>query len=221
MSEDSILKRLAAQDTNTVSDALDLLGLPGATTGVRPQWNCPKIVGRAITVEMAPKTDDKIQQHPVTGVIDAAGKPGTVMVVANGGRMDVSGWGDIVSNACQVRGVHGAVIDGVCRDIEGSEAIGFPVFARGVVPVSARIRSIQKSGMEPVMFGGVRVRPGDYVVADRCGTVFVEAERIGEVIDLAEKTASRQAEMIRSIRAGGAVATAMHDREFEAVKEMK
>lgn len=221
MSEEALLQRLAAQDTNTVSDALDLLGLSGATAGVRPQWNCPPIVGRAITVEMAPKTDDSVQQHPVTGVIDAAGRAGTVMVVANGGRMDVSGWGDIVSNACQVRGVAGAVIDGVCRDIVGSETIGFPVFARGVVPISARIRSIQKSGMEPVMFGGVRVRPGDYVIADRCGTVFVAAEHIEAVIDLAEKTAERQAGMIRAIRRGGSVAVAMHDREFEAVKEMK
>lgn len=53
---DSTLARLAALDTNTVSDALDFLGLPGATFGLRPLWQCPKIVGRASTVQVGPKT---------------------------------------------------------------------------------------------------------------------------------------------------------------------
>jgi len=47
MNKKSVLDRLAALDTNTVSDALDFLGLAGATVGLRPLWNCPKIVGRA------------------------------------------------------------------------------------------------------------------------------------------------------------------------------
>ena len=45
----SPLDRLAALDTNTVSDALDFLDLPGATVGLRPLWDCPRIVGRAST----------------------------------------------------------------------------------------------------------------------------------------------------------------------------
>ena len=55
MNKKSVLDRLAALDTNTVSDALDFLGLAGATVGLRPLWNCPKIVGRASTVLLAPK----------------------------------------------------------------------------------------------------------------------------------------------------------------------
>ena len=50
------LKTLATLDTNTVSDALDFMGLPGATYGLRPLWNCPKIVGRASTIQLGPKT---------------------------------------------------------------------------------------------------------------------------------------------------------------------
>ncbi|OOQ81923.1 hypothetical protein PEBR_40964 [Penicillium brasilianum] len=44
MSQFSILERLSALDTNTVSDALDFLNLEGATYGLRPLWACPKIV---------------------------------------------------------------------------------------------------------------------------------------------------------------------------------
>ncbi len=55
MSQPSNLTRLSALDTNTVSDALDFLGLKGATYGLLPLWNCPKIVGRASTVKLAPR----------------------------------------------------------------------------------------------------------------------------------------------------------------------
>src|SRR6516165_10298539 len=57
MNTSSFLDRLASLDTNTVSDALDFLGLPGATFGLRPLWDCPKIVGRASTILLGPKRD--------------------------------------------------------------------------------------------------------------------------------------------------------------------
>ena len=46
------LARLQRLDTNTVSDALDFLGLPGATFGIRPLWDCPRIVGRVGILQM-------------------------------------------------------------------------------------------------------------------------------------------------------------------------
>jgi 4-hydroxy-4-methyl-2-oxoglutarate aldolase len=49
-----VLDRLGALDSNTVSDALDFLALPGATFGLRPLWDCPAIVGRASTIQPAP-----------------------------------------------------------------------------------------------------------------------------------------------------------------------
>ena len=39
-----LLERLARLDTCAVSDALDSLGLPGATTGVRPLWPAKRTV---------------------------------------------------------------------------------------------------------------------------------------------------------------------------------
>jgi hypothetical protein len=36
MTQTALLNRLASLDTNTVSDALDFLSLPGATYGLRP-----------------------------------------------------------------------------------------------------------------------------------------------------------------------------------------
>lgn len=210
------LARLEALDTNTVSDALDFLSLPGATFGLRPLWNCPKIVGRASTLLFGPKTAGGSTVHPITPVIAASRGSDRILVIA-GGLDGVSCWGDIVANASKVKSIRGTVIDGCSRDIEGSEAIGYPVYGRGVTMISARNRAIQLSSGEPVMMAGVRVAQDDYVIADRCGTVFVPAARIDEVLDLGERIARRQEGMVQAVLSGRSVEEVMHDKEFEAI----
>lgn len=213
---DARLQRLAALDTNTVSDALDFLALPGATFGLRPLWNCPKIVGRASTLQFAPKTTAGATVHPITPVIAASRGTDRILVIA-GGLEGVSCWGDIVSNAAKVKGIRGTVIDGCSRDIEGAEAIDYPVYGRGITMISARNRAIQVSSGEPVTMAGVRVEQDDYLIADRCGTVFVAAARIDEVLELGERIAKRQDGMVRAVLAGRSVEEVMHDKEFEAI----
>jgi regulator of RNase E activity RraA len=56
------------------------------------------------------------------------------------------------------------------------------------------------------------------VIADRCGTVFVAADRIVDVLDLAERIARRQDGMVQAVRSGRSVEDVMHDKEFEAIK---
>jgi regulator of RNase E activity RraA len=213
----AILDRLAALDTNTVSDALDFLGLPGATFGLRPLWDCPKIVGRASTIQLGPKTDAKPTVHLISPVIDAVDSDDRVLVIA-GGPEGVSCWGDILANAAVARGVRGSIIDGCSRDIDGSEAVNYPVYGRDVTMISARNRIIQIDSGTPVQMAGVTVEEDDYVIADRCGTVFVAAGRIVEVLDLAERIARRQDGMVAAVRAGRPVSAVMHDKEFEAIK---
>ena len=213
------LSRLADLDTNTVSDALDFLELPGATVGLRPLWHCPRIVGRACTIQLAPKqADGGLTVHPITSVIAESQGDDRVLVIA-GGIEGVSCWGDIVANAATMKHIRGTVIDGFSRDIDGSEEIGYPVYGRGVTMVSARNRLMQTSSGAPVTVAGVEVAQDDFVIADRCGTVFVLAARIDEVLDIAERTAAKQAGMVSRIRAGQSVAEAMHDRHFAAVME--
>lgn len=209
-----MLDRLSKLDTCTVSDGLDTLGLAGATIGVRPLWKCPKIVGRAMTIQAGPKTNSAPTDHLNTPAIEAGG-PETILVIANDGREDVSCWGDIVSNASIAKGIRGVVIDGACRDIDASEELRFPVFGRAVVPVSARNRVVQIDYNKPIKFASVSVAPGDYVIADGSGIAFVPADRIGEVLDIAERIARKQEAMVAAVRAGRSVVEVMHDREFE------
>ena len=220
MSTLTFLARLAALDSNTVSDALDFLELPGATYGLRPLWDCPKVVGRASTIQVGPKTEAKPTVHLITPVIDAVTTDDRVLVIA-GGPEGVSCWGDIIANAARAKRIRGSVIDGCSRDIEGSESIGYPVYGRGITMISARNRIIQVDSGKPVQMAGVTVNEGDYVIADRCGTVFVPAARIEEVLDLGERIAKRQNGMVMAVRTGRSVAEVMHDKEFEAIAVQK
>lgn len=215
MADVPYLKRLEALDTNTVSDALDRLGLPGATVGILPLWNCPKIVGRASTVQLGRKSDGVPGVHLITPVIHSISTDDRVLVVA-GGIEGISCWGDILANAARVKRIRGTVIDGWSRDIEGSEKIAYPVFGRGVTMISARNRIVQISSGNPVGIAGVTVHEGDYLVADRCGVVFIPASRIAEVISLGEGIDRKQAGMVQAVLAGTPVDQVMHDREFDA-----
>lgn len=212
---DEITAALSELDTCVVSDALDAFGLPGATIGLRPLWSCRKIVGRCITVQVVPQSDVQPSAHLNTPAIEAGG-PGGVIVVANGGRTDVSCWGDILANAAIAKGIEGTVIDGACRDIDACAAVGFPIFGRAVVPVSARGRIAQGSLNEPVMIAGVQVCPNDFVVADGSGVVFIASGRAAEVVDRASRLMAKQSRMVEAVRSGRSVTEVMHDREFDA-----
>jgi regulator of RNase E activity RraA len=213
----SLLERLELLDTNTLSDSLDILGLPGATYGLRPLWNCPKIVGRASTIQLGAKKDSSPTEHLISPVIDAVATDDRVLVIA-GGIDRISCWGDILANAASMKKIRGSVIDGLSRDIEGSESIAYPVYGRGVTMISARNRVIQINSATAVEMAGVTVSQDDYVIADRCGTAFVPTSRIEEVLDLAERILRRQNDMVAAVRAGCSVAEVMHDREFEAIR---
>ena len=84
MAERSLFDRLAALDTNTESDALDFLGLAGATFGIRPLWNCPKIVGRASTIKLGTKADGQQKAHIITPVIAEIDTDDRVLVITGG-----------------------------------------------------------------------------------------------------------------------------------------
>jgi regulator of RNase E activity RraA len=97
------------------------------------------------------------------------------------------------------------VIDGACRDVDGSEAVGFPVYARGGVPMTARGRIVEESYNAPVQFCGVAVHPGDLVIADGSGVVFIPQDRAEEALQAAEELAAKEQEMLAAIRAGRSI----------------
>lgn len=200
--DESVRGRLLKLSTTNVADALDALGLRGATYGVRPIYEgVKKIAGSAVTVKMTAAGETKGKVHLGIRAIEAAGA-GDVVVVDNGGRLDTSCWGGILATGAKLKGISGVVIDGACRDVDDYVEIGFDVYARGSVVATARGRIMEESTNEMIQFGGVQVRPGDGVLADRSGVVFIPAEHLEAVVAKAESLWEKEESMIADLRAG-------------------
>ena len=153
---------------------------------IRPQWApMPRIAGPACTVRTVKY--DNLMLH--TAIYHA--EPGDVIVVQAGDdRMAVAG-----GNVCAVaqrRGVAGLVVDGVVRDVAESRGRGFPVFARGVSPIPGRQEGPGEIGGS-ITCGGVRVNPGDVLVADDNGIVVVPRARAETVLRNARARAAENA----------------------------
>jgi 4-hydroxy-4-methyl-2-oxoglutarate aldolase len=216
MTTDEAARRLAKLDTCAVSDALDRLSLRGAVIGVGPLWPCSRIVGRCVTVKIKPAGLERAKQHLCTPAI-AAARAGEVIVVDNAGRTDVAAWGGLLSLAAQVKRLAGVIVDGAARDIDESRELAFPVYGRAAVQVTARGRIMQQSFNETIAFGGVEVAPGDLVIADASGVVFVPRAKEAEVLSQAEALAQREAAMAAAIRAGRSVVEVMETMGYEAM----
>jgi len=203
------IHRLRRLDTCAVSDAMDQLKIRGAVTGLRAVSVMRRIAGRVVTVELAKANGTKPKRHLCTAAVDASGR-GDVIVVAHGGRLDVAGWGGILSLGAWRRAIEGVVIDGACRDVDESVELDLPIYARATVPITARGRVVETSWNEPIRVGGLTVCPGDLVLADGSGVVFLPAAHAQAILDIAEQIDAREAAMAAAVRAGKPLAEVMN-----------
>ena len=200
--DEAARKALLKLSTTNVSDALDALNLKGSTYGIRPIYEgVGKIAGEAVTVKLTAAGQTKGKTHLGIKAIEAA-KAGDVIVIDNGGRLDTSCWGGILANGAQLKGISGVVIDGACRDVDDYVEINFPVYSRGAVVATARGRIMEESTNAMIQFGGVQVRPGDAVMADRSGVVIIPQEHFDAVLSKAQELFEKEESMVADLRSG-------------------
>ena len=211
-----LLPRLQALDTTQVSDALDRLNISGVALGLRALSSGRRCVaGICRTVQVGVSDESRPSRHLASSTVEEAGSD-DVVVISNSGRVDVSSWGGLLSLAASRKGIRGVVVDGACRDISESIELDFPVFARAVVPVSARRRLTELSQGLPVDIAGVSVAPGDVVIADSNGVVFIPVSVALDVVLIAEEIARIESQMMERLRNGASVVDVMHDRSFDS-----
>lgn len=204
-----VIERLAMLDSCAVSDAMDKLGLSGVATGVARMATDRRIWGRVVTAKMEP--DDgrpAASRHLGTTAIETA-QPGDVIVMEQRTGIDAAAWGGNLSLAAQLRGLAGTIVEGPARDIDEAHVYGYAVFARSRTPHTARGRIVETGTNVEVIVGDVRVSPGDYVVADGTGVVFVRAADIEAVLDAADAVAARERAMVEALRKGTPVSQVM------------
>lgn len=80
--------------------------------------------------------------------------------------------------------------------------MGFPVYARATICATARGRVMEEATNVMVSFHGVQVRPGDIVMGDITGVVFIPQERLEDVVAKAETLLEKEEAMCRDIKSG-------------------
>ena len=214
---DEVVSGFAGLDTSHVSDALDRLGIAGQCAGIWPLDPSFRLAGRAFTVRYVPVG---VSRGTVGDYIDDLA-PGQVPVLDNAGRTEMTVWGDLLTATAHRMGLPGTVIDGVCRDIDRSVALGYPVFARGHWMRTGKDRVQVDAYQVPVSIGGVLVSPGDMLLGDADGLVAVPSARALEVLDAARGIAESESRIRAAVTAGARLdearaAVGYHDLQHRA-----
>jgi regulator of RNase E activity RraA len=180
--------------TAVVADSLDELGYRDQAMReyLRPLFPTCRFAGWARTIACVDLY--YLPPDPYATEIEAVDSilPGEVVVVATGPSIRNAPWGELLSTAARARGARGAVIDGLVRDVNKIEKLGFPVFASGIKPVDSKGRGLVTDYNVPVQCGGVVVRPGDLVFADYDGIVVIPAEVLPEAVRMATEKAAKE-----------------------------
>lgn len=183
--------------TNTVLRGIGPLTRPGL-----------KMAGPAIILELVPARTPRAKRGLSAFLRDKI-TAGSVVVVAAHGITDYVAFGERAASVAAVKGAVGAVIDGGVRDISELLQGHFPVFAagRGIHASEGFLEGIRVN--EAVMCGGVKIEPGDWIVADDTGVVVVPADVVDKVAALAVEREELDKETLVEV-AGGATGHSTH-----------
>lgn len=186
---------LAGLRGKATADISDVMGRYQGDSGLMPYHRGGGLIGTAVTIQTTP--GDNLAIHAALESI----RPGDVLVVDGGGVLDRALVGDILKEIAQQGGAAGFVIYGAIRDVDAYRADDFPCYALGVCPRGPHKFGPGKINVD-IAIGGTVVRPGDIVLGDSDGVVFIPQEQALEIAQKVVQHEAREAEIIRSIRAG-------------------
>jgi len=187
-----------------VCDALDAVGFHHQSPRIplRPMTGITILVGRCRTTLWADMAHEDPKPYALElRAVDSC-EPDDVLICAAGGSMRSGIWGELLSTAARNRGCVGAIVDGAVRDIARMTAMRFPVFARGACPYDSLHRQRVIDLDVAIEIDSVKIGPGDLVIADADGVVFVPAEVEKEVLARAWEKVHAEDKTRDEIRAG-------------------
>ena len=198
--------------TPVLSDVLDSFGLmrQAVRPFIRPLDESLVLFGRARTGRYVAINSAPTGHNPYELEMDLIDdlKPGEVPVLACNGPTDwIAPWGELLSTAAHARGAAGCVTDGLVRDVARIRAMRFPVFHGGIGPLDTKGRAEMVTKDAPIEIAGVNVSPGDWVMGDVDGVVFIPAGKADAIFRAAldkiaaEDTSRAELEAGESLRA--------------------
>jgi 4-hydroxy-4-methyl-2-oxoglutarate aldolase len=201
-------------DSGHISGDIVARLLPPAVTGLAPLTVARKIAGPVITVRLGPdKPAGGSVRHLGTAAIESASN-GDIIVLEHSSGVECAGWGGVLSAGAKLNGVAGVIINGPARDIDEAREIGFPIYGPSTTARTARGRVYEQDFDCSIDIAGVAVGPGDYVLADSSGVVFVARDAAPDIVRRAERIAARERLMVEALQRGERI-TEIVGRDYE------
>ncbi len=198
---DELLERLVA--SASVGQAWDVLKAEGYVNQWEGDWKVlhpeKKLIGRAVTSQFVPYRPDvnavidegatarNLSQHHNLRVVDVL-QEGDVAVVDLFGKVDKGTFvGGNLATSVYARTKSGIVVDGGIRDPEEIEPIeGFVAYGRDFHP--SALANVMLLGINvPIRVGQTTVMPGDVVLGDSAGVIFIPPHLVEKIIESAEQ----------------------------------
>jgi regulator of RNase E activity RraA len=189
----SMLEAFGAASAAQIADCMSRLG--GMDSGMRPVWPAPRVIGSALTVWC--HSGDNLMLHKALSLA----VPGDIVVMNTQGNTVNAGFGELLATSAVKAGVRAVIVDGLVRDADALERLALPVYSRGLAPNGCNKDGAGEVGAV-VACGGVAVRPGDVVIADRDGITVVPLDDAAEVAGLAAQQMEREAKRLAEIEKG-------------------
>jgi regulator of RNase E activity RraA len=150
---------------------------------IQPLLPGRRVVGTAVTLAIA--GPDSTLLHHATGLL----RPGDILVVDRLGDDKYACWGGGVTVAAKAAGAVAGIVDGPCTDLTEIQQSDFPIWSRGLSPITTRLYDLGGGMNVPISCGGAVVMPGDAILADESGVLVIPRE---EARGVAQEALRRQ-----------------------------
>jgi regulator of RNase E activity RraA len=188
MPRDPLIDRLAGCYTGVLNDVMRKAGLANFVLPppIRPLFPERPLAGPIFTIDghVDQAADAHTTLYEWTGVLSKA--PAGHVLVCQPHTHEVALMGELSAETLQRKGVLGYVVDGAARDLGFIQKQGFALCYRHATPKDIVSFWRPHALGEPIQIGDVRIRTGDWLLADIDGIVVVPGPRLEEILAAAE-----------------------------------
>lgn len=186
-----LIARARKLNSTLLSDVMECTG--AMDHQIKPVARGMNVVGTAFTVSLRPGDNLFLHQAIYSAQV------GDVLIVDGKDHRGHAYLGELMASSAKAVGIEGIVIDGLVRDKVALEELAFPIYSKGFTP-NGPFKDGPGELNEIISCGGVKVSPGDLVVADDDGVVIVPKEKAEEMLSLAEEKLAYENQRLKTIQ---------------------